>query len=78
MELSNVDTFGFLDSTFLSVTLIPQKHLSERAIDMRFGQPDRIEVLSDNLPHWYYEKLGLELIVDQEGPEALQYSLKQR
>lgn len=76
VELSNVDTFGFLGKTFSSVTLVPQKHLSDRAITMRFGEPDRVEVQSDNLPHWFYERLGLELIVDQEGPEALQYTPK--
>ncbi len=59
-----------------SLTLVPRNHLTERAISMRFGEPDHKEIQSDNLPHWFFDKLGLEMIIDQEGPEALQYTTK--
>lgn len=56
------------------VTLIPKKQLTERAITMRFGEPQRVETQSDGLDHWFYPTKGLEILLDHEGPEALQYS----
>ncbi len=58
------------------ITLIPKKQLTERAIKMRFGDPHRIETQSDGLDHWFYPEKGLEILLDHEGPEALQYSPK--
>ncbi|PLA75289.1 hypothetical protein CYQ88_01605 [Hydrogenovibrio sp. SC-1] len=58
------------------ITLIPKKQLTERAIKMRFGDPQRIETQSDGLDHWFYPEKGLEILLDHEGPEALQYSPK--
>ncbi len=55
------------------VTLIPRKNLTKRAIEMRFGQPQRVEKQSDGLEHWFYPDKGLEVLYDEEGPDALQY-----
>jgi len=74
VELYNSDIAKFFNTPISSLTLIPRNNLTERAIDSRFGDPDRKEVQSDGLPHWFFDKLGLELILDAEGPEALQYS----
>ena len=74
VELYNSDITKFFNTPISSLTLIPRNNLTERAIDKRFGKPDRIEVQSDGLPHWFFGKLGLELILDAEGPEALQYT----
>lgn len=62
-----------LQQPIKQVTLLPKKHLTERAVKMRFGDPQRIEKQSDGLDHWFYPEKGLELIMDPEGPEALQY-----
>ncbi|WP_019894953.1 hypothetical protein [Hydrogenovibrio halophilus] len=56
-----------------SVTLVPRKSLTERAIKMRFGEPERTQVQSDGVPHWFYPEKGLEIILNNEGPDALQY-----
>lgn len=74
VELYNADVLNFFDTPILSATLVPRKNLTDRAIDMRFGQPDRKEKQSDGLDHWFYDQLGLELILDPEGPEALQFT----
>lgn len=74
VELYSDDLANYLDRPFTSLTLLPKKHLTERAIITRFGEPDKDEVQSDKLRHLFYYRLGLELIVDEEGPEALQYS----
>ena len=74
VELYTSDIASFFNTPISSLALIPRKNLTERAIDKRFGVPDRKEVQSDKLPHWFFDHLGLELILDQEGPEALQYT----
>lgn len=74
IELYNADKLSFMDLPISSATLLPRKHLTERAIQMRFGEPDRKETQSDGLEHWFFNALGLELIIDPEGPEALQYT----
>jgi hypothetical protein len=74
VELYYADAAKLLNHPIISATLVPRKNLTDRAIAMRFGEPDRKETQSDGLDHWFYNKLGLELIIDAEGPEALQYS----
>ncbi|QBZ82130.1 lytic murein transglycosylase [Hydrogenovibrio crunogenus] len=70
----NTENIEFLlQRPIKQVTLLPKKHLTERAVKMRFGAPQRIEKQSDGLDHWFYPEKGLELIMDPEGPEALQY-----
>jgi len=64
----------YFDHPLTSVTLLPRKHLTEQAIQKRFGEADKKEVQSDNLAHWFFYDMGLEMIIDEEGPEALQYS----
>lgn len=74
VELYSADIAKFLEMPISSATLLPRKHLTERAIELRFGAPDARSIQSDNLEHLRYHKLGLDLILDAEGPEALQYS----
>ena len=78
IELYSSEVEKFLTKKITSVTLVPRNHLTDRAISMRFGEPDRKEIQSDTLPHWFFDKLGLEMIIDQEGPEALQYTTHSR
>lgn len=74
IELYNQDKVEFMSLPVSSITLVPRKHLTERAIQMRFGEPDRKETQSDGLQHWFFDDRGLEMIIDPEGPEALQYT----
>lgn len=74
IELYSFEVGKLLSKKISSVTLVPRNHLTERAIQMRFGEPDRKELQSDNLPHWFFDALGLEMIIDESGPEALQYT----
>lgn len=74
VELYNSDIVGFFDTPISSLTLIPRKDLNPDSISKRFGQADLKETQSDGLDHWFFYKLGLEMIIDKEGPEALQYS----
>ncbi len=78
VELYNSEIEKLLSKSITSLTLVPRNHLTDRAISKRFGEPDHKEIQSDHLPHWFFDKLGLEMIIDQEGPEALQYTTKSR
>ena len=73
VKLSSEDNLNFLDKKIESITLIPRKNLDKRAIEMRFGEPDAKTTDQDGLERFYYNKLGLEMIIDPDGPEALQY-----
>jgi len=68
------DALSLMQKPIRLITLIPKKQLTERAIKMRFGDPQRIEKQSDGIDHWFYPEKGLEILLDHEGPEALQYS----
>lgn len=74
VELYTSEIAKFFNTPISSIALIPRNNLTARAIDKRFGKPDHKEVQSDGLPHWFFNKQGLELILDEEGPEALQYT----
>jgi len=74
VELYTSDAQAFFNTPILSATLVPRKNLTDRAIAMRFGEPDSKETQSDGLDHWFYRAKGLELIIDEEGPEALQFT----
>jgi len=76
IELYSSDVARFFNTPISSLALIPRNNLTQRAIDKRFGEPDLKEIQSDGLPHWFFHHLGLELILDEEGPEALQYTIK--
>ena len=73
VKLSSDDNLNFLDKKIESITLIPRKNLDERAIKMRFGEPDKKAFDEDGLERLFFNKLGLEMIFDPNGPEALQY-----
>lgn len=77
VELYTSDAASFFTTPILSATLVPRKNLTDRAIAMRFGEPNQKETQSDGLDHWFYDELGLELIIDPEGPEALQFTAKE-
>ncbi len=76
IELYSSTIVKYFDHPLTSITLLPRKHLTTEAILKRFGEPDHKEVQSDQLPHWFFYKKGLEIILDNDGPEALQYVAK--
>lgn len=74
VKLADEDLATLGNRTFSTLTLIAKKNLTERAIEARFGTPERVEVQSDNIKHLFYPQKGLELLFDPEGPEALQFT----
>lgn len=70
------DTEKLILLSFSEMTFIPRKNLNERALQMRFGEPDRIEDTQDqHIKKWIYPNKGLTVLFNTEGPEAFQYQL---
>ena len=56
-----------------AISVIPTVNLDEATIVQRFGEPGERNVVSDKRTHLLYPKLGLDVVVDKDGKELLQY-----
>jgi hypothetical protein len=56
-----------------AISVIPTVNLDEATIVQRFGQPGERLVVSEKRVHLLYPQQGLDVIVDGEGKELLQY-----
>lgn len=58
-----------------SLSYIPYVNLQPELIEQRFGKPARIIQTSNTISHYLYPDMGLDLILDSDGKEVLQYVL---
>lgn len=56
-----------------AISVIPTINLDEAAVVQRFGQPEERIVVSDKRVHLLYDHKGLDVVVDSDGKELLQY-----
>lgn len=56
-----------------AITVIPSVNLDAAAIVQRFGEPEARIAVSPQRTHLLYPKKGLDVLVDSEGKELLQY-----
>lgn len=56
-----------------ALSVIPTVNLDEATIIQRFGQPGERIPVSENRVHLLYPDKGLDVVVDSEGKELLQY-----
>jgi hypothetical protein len=56
-----------------AISLIPTINLDEATIVQRFGEPGERIVVSEKRTHLLYPTLGLDVLVDKDGKELLQY-----
>ena len=56
-----------------AISVIPTVNLDEATVIQRFGQPEERLVLSEKRVHLLYPKKGLDVLVDGDGKELLQY-----
>ena len=56
-----------------AISVIPTVNLDEATIVQRFDEPGERIVVSDKRTHLLYPKLGLDVVVDKDGKELLQY-----
>jgi hypothetical protein len=61
-----------------AISVIPTVNLDEATIIQRFGEPAERIVLSENRTHLLYPKQGLDILVDKDGKELLQYVAPQQ
>lgn len=56
-----------------AISVIPTVNLDEATVIQRFGQPGERVVVSEKRVHLLYPDKGLDVVVDGEGKELLQY-----
>jgi hypothetical protein len=56
-----------------SLSYIPYINLDEEIIRKRFGEPSERVIVDERRQHLLYPELGLDLLLDEEGKELLQY-----
>ena len=59
--------------TVRAIAVIPTVNLDEATVVSRFGQPGERIVASEKRVHLLYPKVGLDVVVDGDGRELLQY-----
>jgi|GEM_PF-195131 len=57
----------------LSIAYIPKVSLDEELLKSRFGIPEKVIKITNTREHWLYPEKGLDITVNQEGKEVLQY-----
>ena len=57
----------------LSIAYIPKISLDEALIKSRFGEPREVINVTENRQHWLYPEKGLDIAVNKDGKEVLQY-----
>ena len=71
--LAPADEALALKAPVAALSFIPQARLDADAILARFGQPARRVQSNGHLEHFLYPDKGLDVILDTEGKELLQY-----
>lgn len=71
--LAAADLPAALAAPIAALSFIPQANLDEAAIVARFGQPAERLRSNGHLEHFLYPDKGLDLALDSEGKELLQY-----
>lgn len=56
-----------------AISVIPTVNLDEATVIQRFGQPGERLVVSEKRTHMLYPQQGLDVVVDGDGKELLQY-----
>ncbi len=70
----HVDDFPVvMQAAIKTITFIPIVDLDKEVVMQRFGQPEEIIVGKDKLTHFLYPDKGLDIILDDDGKEVLQY-----
>lgn len=72
-KIHNDDLGRVMKAVIRSITFIPIVDLDEKIIIQRFGNPSQIIRNNKTLSHYLYPEKGLDVILDSEGKEVLQY-----
>jgi hypothetical protein len=61
------------DSVIKAITYIPYVNLDDEVIRSRFGEPAQTVQVGEEQVHYLYPDKGLDLILDKDGKEVVQY-----
>ncbi|WP_207063908.1 hypothetical protein [Motiliproteus sp. SC1-56] len=73
VELSPEDAQALKHTTVTNLTYIPSANLDESLLRARFGEPEKQAEEPSGVVHWLYPHKGLDIAVNPEGKEVLQY-----
>jgi hypothetical protein len=65
-----------LTTVVSKLTYKPSVDFEIDIILQRFGPAASEEKISENIEHWFYPDMGLEIIIDKQGPDQFIYSSK--
>ena len=60
-------------SPIAGLTYVPYANLDEEMVSKRFGEPAQKIQTHEQAQHWLYPEKGLDLIINTEGKEVLQF-----
>ena len=72
-SLADGDVGSALRAPIAAIAFIPAARLDEAIVLQRFGQPDERIRTSETVEHFLYAARGLDLALDSDGKEVLQY-----
>jgi hypothetical protein len=79
VTLSDEDLRLVGDTPVGVITYIPRSNLDAETIERRFGTPaQRIKEKDGVIEHWLYPEKGLDIALDTDGKEVLQYVTPER
>ncbi len=74
VTLSDDDVLLARATPIVALTYLPRADLKPEVLLRRFGEPARrVREDNDKVVHWLYPGKGLDLVVNEEGKEVLQY-----
>ncbi|TNF34729.1 MAG: hypothetical protein EP315_06820 [Gammaproteobacteria bacterium] len=74
VTLSDTDANMVRNTAITTLTYIPAVNLDAELIQKRFGKPNSI-IKENDAEHWLYPEKGLDVILNQNAKEVLQYTL---
>lgn len=73
ITLAPADKLALRQAVVGALSVIPTVNLDEATVVQRFGEPGERLAVSEKRTHLLYPRLGLDVVVDKDGKELLQY-----
>ena len=73
VSLSSADMSTSSAATIQRITYIPAANLDSDMLEKRFGTPVSVIKEDGGIEHWLYPKIGLDVALNPNGKEVLQY-----
>jgi len=74
ITLDQADHSSVIKAAISHITYLPAANLDAELIQNRFGEPDKRHTESSGIVHWLYPDKGLDVALNPEGKEMLQYT----